>query len=187
MTAPFPRTLLLLVLLLACQDAMTHPRTDIVALRMTVTLDSISPQADHGHRKVGDVDELHVVFDAAAIDKRTKRVKLLNLQHWTQGEYQPATPDSVAMPVSDAWLDMASEPYRLHYRAAVTHGTPIVIEVDEDSRRLTIRPQGRPLEVEIGGPYVIESKLLRSAAITHAGTPSSESAKHNAASSHAVD
>ena len=167
-----------LVWLLAGQDAMTNPNADIVALHMTVTLDTVgTAQAAGGRRKLGDIDELHLVFNAAVIDKQTKRVKLLNVQHLTLGEYQPVTPDPVAMPVTDAWLDMATVPYRLHFRAAVNHAARILIVANESSRRLTIHPQDRPLDVEISGPYVIESKWLRSAAITRAGTPAPTTAK----------
>jgi hypothetical protein len=56
-----------------------------------------------------------------------------------------------------AWLDLSSAPYRLHYRAQVTHGKPMLIEIDENTRRLTIRDQHPPGAVLISGPYGFDS------------------------------
>ncbi len=110
-------------------------------LNMTVTLDEAAPGQPG---KVGGVDHLRIVYDANAADPKTKRVKLLNLQHFNGGEYSPPAPDPALMPTDDAWLDTSSLPYRLHYRASVVHGQPIIIEFDENSLRLTIRPQQNP-------------------------------------------
>jgi hypothetical protein len=126
----------------------------IAMLSMTVTLDSAAPGQPG---KIGDVDRLRIVYDANAIDPKTKRVKLLNLQHFTGGQYVPPSPDPAVMPTDDAWLETGSIPYRLHYKASVVHGQPIIIEFDENSRRLTIRAQNDPAAVLESGPYRIDS------------------------------
>jgi hypothetical protein len=69
----------------------------------------------------------------------------------------PPHPDALVMPTNDAWLDLSSAPYRLHYRAQVTHGKPILIEIDENTRRLTIRDQHPSGAVLISGPYGFDS------------------------------
>ncbi|HXA36922.1 MAG TPA: hypothetical protein VNW26_11350 [Steroidobacteraceae bacterium] len=135
------------------RDAAIHP----VALAMTVTLDQVTTDLDKaGERTVGQVDQLRIVYDANAVDPKTKHVKLLNFQHLIDGRYAPPKPDPVMMPLTDAWLDMSALPYRLHFKAAVTHGTPILIDVDETTRRLAIHPQEHPDEILIAGPYVID-------------------------------
>jgi hypothetical protein len=134
-------------------NAAVHP----VALQMTVTLDQVTPDLDKvGERTVGQVDQLRIVYDANEVDPKTKRVKLLNFQHLIDGRYAPPKPDPVMMPMSDAWLDLSTLPYRMHLKAAVIHGTPIIIEVDENTRRLAIRPQEHTDEILIAGPYVID-------------------------------
>lgn len=140
-------------LFVRARDAPVHP----VALAMTVTLDQVTTDLDKaGERTVGQVDQLRIVYDANAVDPRTKHVKLLNFQHLIDGRYAPPKPDPVMMPLTDAWLDMSALPYRLHFKAAVTHGTPILIDVDEMTRRLAIHPQAHPDEILIAGPYVID-------------------------------
>ncbi len=69
----------------------------------------------------------------------------------------PARPDPVMMPVGDSWLDLGTKPYRLHFKASVVHGDPILIDVDETARRLTIHPQNDPTAVVISGAYWIDS------------------------------
>lgn len=126
----------------------------VTMLNMTVTLDDAAAGQPG---KIGDVDRLRIVYDANAVDPQTKRVKLLNLQHFTGGQYIPPAPDSAVMPIDDAWLDTGSLPYRLHYKASVVHGQPIIIEFDENSHRLTIRPRSDPTAVLESGPYRIDS------------------------------
>jgi hypothetical protein len=122
-------------------------------LNLYVTLDQV---AEGERSKIGDVDRMRIIYDANAIDPATRRVRLINLQHFIGGAFNPPHPDPVMMPMSDAWLDLSSTPYRLHYRAAVTHGKPIVIEFDETARRLSIRSQQPSAQVLISGPYRID-------------------------------
>jgi hypothetical protein len=129
----------------------------LVGLRMTVTLDQVNIEhAELSHRRVGQVDELRIVYDADSIDPSTHRVKLINFQHLVDGEYMPSEPDPVAMPVADAWLDLGKQPYRLHLRAVTTRAEPIVIEADELTQRLTIRSEQNLAEVLLSGPYRID-------------------------------
>jgi hypothetical protein len=72
--------------------------------------------------------------------------------------------------MSDAWLDLGRRPYRMHLRAAVVHGSPILIEVDEASGRLTIRPQDQPQAVLISGPYAIDPTPITGRRANNAGT-----------------
>lgn len=132
----------------------------ITTLNMTVTLDAVAAGQPG---KIGDIDRLRIVYDANAVDPHTKRVKLLNLQHFIGGRYNPPAPDPAVMPTADAWLDTGSVPYRLHYRAAVMHGRPILIEFDENTRRLTIRPQEDPSATLESGPYHIDAEPVQQA------------------------
>jgi hypothetical protein len=137
-------------------------------LDLYVTLDQVAA----GERsRVGDVDHMRVVYDASAIDPVTRRVTPINLQHFIGGAFQPPHPDPAMMPMNDAWLDLGSTPYRLHYRAAVTHGKPIVIEIDERARRLSIRSQQSPAQVLISGPYRIDPTPVTGAEAIAAATP----------------
>jgi hypothetical protein len=130
----------------------------VTMLNMVVTLDEAAPGQPG---KVGDVDRLRIVYDANAVDSKTKRVKLLNLQHFTGGRYIPPAPDPAVMPTDDAWLDVGAIPYRLHYKASVVHGQPIIIEFDESTRRLTIRPQNDPTAILESGLYRIDPEAVR--------------------------
>ena len=125
----------------------------ITMLNMTVTLDEVAPGQPS---KVGDVDKLRIVYDANAVDPKTRRVKLLNMQHFTGGRYSPPVPNPAMMPMDDSWLEVSSVPFRLHYRARVVHGQPIIIDVDENTRRLTIHPQNNAEATWISGPYAID-------------------------------
>jgi hypothetical protein len=122
-------------------------------LNLYVTLDQV---AEGERSKIGDVDHMRVIYDANAIDPVTRRVRLINLQHFIAGVFNPPHPDPAVMPMNDAWLELGSTPYRLHYRAAVTHGKPIVIEFDESAGRLSIRSQQPPGQILISGPYRID-------------------------------
>jgi hypothetical protein len=130
--------------------AILKPPPAYVLLNMYVILDQVAAGETS---QLGDVDRMRVVYDANAIDPGTRRVAIINLQHYIGGAFNPPHPDASMMPTDDAWLDLSSAPYRLHYRAAVTHGKPILIEIDDKSRRLSIRPQQQPDQVLIGGAY----------------------------------
>jgi hypothetical protein len=140
----------------------------VTMLNMTVTLDQVAPGQPG---KTGDVDHLRVVYDANAVDPVTKRVRLLNLQHYTGGRYMPPAPDPVSMPTENSWLDLAAAPYRLHYRASVVHGRPIVIDFDERLHRLTIHPQDDPAATLISGPYAIDPTGIVGPEAIAAGSP----------------
>jgi hypothetical protein len=120
--------------------------------------------------KVGDVDHVRIVYDRHAVDPTSHRVKLINFQHLIGGAYRPEHPDPVFMPMNDAWLDLSKEPYRLHFHAAVTHGMPILIDVDARTRRLTIHPQSHPHEVLLSGRYQIDPRPITGAAAQAAAT-----------------
>ena len=75
------------------------------------------------------------------------------------------------MPMDDAWLDLSELPYRIHFMAAVTHGAPILIEFDDKTRRLSIRSQGRPADVRLAGPYVINPVQIHNRTIAAAALP----------------
>jgi hypothetical protein len=140
-----------LLFAMARSDAAAAPAYTL--LNLYVTLDQV---AEGERSKIGDVDRMRIIYDANAIDPATRHVRLINLQHFVGGAFNPPHPDPVMMPMTDAWLDLSSTPYRLHYRAAVTHGKPIVIEFDEIAQRLSIRSQQPPAEVLISGPYRID-------------------------------
>jgi hypothetical protein len=139
----------------ACR-ATQQPAAHLVALTMYVRLDQVANQPGAPHGKVGDIDRIRLTYDANAVDPLSRRVTLVNFQHWTPGGYMPPQPDPVMMPVNDSWLDLSQIPYRLHFKAAVVHGEPIVIDVDENSRRLTIHPQDAPALVILSGAYWID-------------------------------
>jgi hypothetical protein len=161
--------------LLAFAAIADAPPQRIVMVNMAVTLDYVSAERSKlAPTKVGDIDRMRIIYDADAVDPITHRVRLLNLQHFIGGHYSPPAPDAVSMPLDDAWLDVGAAPFRLHYRAAVVHGDPIIIEIDEASRRLTIHPQQHPSEVVISGRYAIDSTPITGAEAIAAGT----SAKH---------
>jgi hypothetical protein len=147
---------MVLLLLAVSGTATAQPKRHLVALTMYVTLDRVpGPGTEHG--RVGDVDRIRLTYDAGAVDPATQRVPLVNFQHWQNGHWMPADPDPVEMPVADSWLDLGKKPYRLHFKASVVHGDPIIIDVDEATRRLTIHPQSDPTAVVISGPYWIDS------------------------------
>lgn len=153
------RRILLCGMLLAAIDvrAAQHQAAHIVALTMWVTLDRVAAGPGGARNgKVGDVDRIRLTYDADAVDPTTQRVKLLNFQHLMNGKYMPPRPDPLLMPVTDSWLDISQVPFRLHFKAAVVHGEPIVIDADENTRRLTIYRQGEPSAILRSGPYRIE-------------------------------
>jgi len=166
---PAGRPLIIALLSSGAVSCGAHaPPSAITMLNMTVTLDQVAPGQPG---KVGDVDRLRVVYDAGAADPKTRRVRLLNLQHFTGGRYSPPAPDPAVMPMDDSCLDMSAIPYRLHYRASVVHGRPIIIDVDENTRRLTIHPQADPQATLISGPYAIDPAAIVGPYAVAAGSP----------------
>lgn len=139
-----------------------------VALAMDVAIDqAVAGEPD----TVGSHDTIHLVFDASEIDEHTHRVPLKNMQHFMKGKYLPAHADPVFMPVTDAWLDLSKEPFALHFHALVVHGKPIIIEADEHTHRLAIRPQDHPEAALIAGPYTIDPRPITSPEVTAAAMP----------------
>jgi hypothetical protein len=132
----------------------------ITMLDMTGTPDLASAGA---LGNIGDIDQLRLRFDTNSVDPATRRVALLNMQHFMNGTWSPATHDDVVMPMSDAWLDLSSQPYRFHYKAAVVHGDPIIIDVDPSSGRLSIHPQqDRSSAIESGRHVIDLAPIYRS-------------------------
>jgi hypothetical protein len=155
--------------MLALAPCVARGAPAYVILNMYVTIDQVAP-GESSHP--GDVDRLRVVYDANAVDPITRHVPLTNLQHFIGGVFIPPHPDPVVMPMNDAWLDLSAVPYRLHYRAAVTHGKPIFIEVDEATQRLSIHPQDHPEQTLIAGTYGFDpTPVIGPEAIAAATTP----------------
>lgn len=167
---------LLAILEFGCNAQAAVAEPAITMLNLTVTLDEVAPGQPG---KIGGIDRLRIVYDANAVDPKTLRVKLLNLQHFTDGRYSPPSPDPVAMPMDDSWLETKTIPYRLHYRASVVHGRPITIEFDENTRRLTIRPQGDPTTVLESGLYTIDPTRITGPQAIAAGSPALGSSPSN--------
>lgn len=144
----------LAVALPAAGDAASRP----VSLAMYVRLDQVGADMQAtGHGRVGDVDRIRLTYDADAVDPVTRHVRLSGFQHLMAGKGKPPQPESAAVPVDDAWLDLSHAPYRLHFKASVVHGESIVIEVDELTRRLTIHRPNDATAVLLSGPYWIDS------------------------------
>jgi hypothetical protein len=140
-----------------CRTMGHEAASHLVALTMYVALDRVAEGPDgSSHGKVGDIDRIRLTYDADAVDPVSRRVTLTNFQHWINGHYLPPHPDPVMMPVSDSWLDLRQTPYRLHFQASVVHGEPIVIDVSESTRRLTIYRRGEPATVLLSGAYWID-------------------------------
>ena len=170
--APISLLAMLLLTLIGPPARAQHAPHRFVALAMSVTLDTVGPpDGSSPARHVGEIDHLRLVFDADAISPVTKRVPILNLQHLTPAGFDPPRPDPVRMPVTDAWLDLSEVPYRVHFKAAVTHGAPIVIEFDDRTRRLSIRSQGQPGDVRLAGPYWIDPALITDSSLADAAVP----------------
>jgi hypothetical protein len=110
--------------------------------------------------KVGDHDKVRIVYDYSELDLNTQRVRLKNLQHFIMGKWQPEHPDPAFMPMNDAWIDLHAQPYAVHYRAKVTHGKPVSIELDEHTRRLSIRSQADPKLILLSGLYHVEPRPI---------------------------
>jgi hypothetical protein len=143
----------------------------ITALNMAVHIDQVSSDpARAAGMQVGDTDKVRIVYDANTVDPKTHRVALLNFQHFINGKYLPGSPNRVMMPVTDGWLDLGSQPYTVHFKAAVVHGVPIVIDADENTHRLSIRGQGGNA-VYLSGAYEIDPAPITGPEADAAGTP----------------
>jgi len=147
------------LILLACLGA-AQAEPVYVMHEVQIRLDQVSAAAA-GPSEVGGVDHVRIVYDRNTIDPKTHRVRLINFQHFIGGTYRPEHPDSVFMPMNDAWLDLSRQPYRLHFHAAVTHGMPIIIDCDARTRRLTIHPQNDPHAILLSGRYHVDSKPIQ--------------------------
>ena len=135
-------------------------------LNMKVTLDEVAP----GERsKVGDIDRIRLIYDANAVDPTTKRVRLANMQHFIGGKWLPAAADPVMMPTADSWIDMSGSPYRLHFKAFVVHGKPIIIDASEGTQILAIHPQNDPSVNLQSGRYEIDPTPITGTEATAAG------------------
>jgi hypothetical protein len=126
---------------------------------VSMVLDQVAPSQAKNF-KVGGIDRLRVVYDASLIDPKSRRVHLLNMQHFIGGHYNPERADPVVMPMNDAWLELRGRPYRLHYHAAVTHGAPVIIHADEHTQRLSVVSQDESKEVMISGKYTVDPAPL---------------------------
>jgi len=145
---------------------MVETAAVMTMLSMKVTLDEV---ASGQRSKVGDIDQVRLVYDANAMDPDTKRVKLANMQHFIGGKWFPAAPDPIMMPTGDSWLDTSTLPYRLHFRASVVHGQPIIIDADEKARTLAIHPQSDPASILESGHYEIDPTPITGPDATAAG------------------
>jgi hypothetical protein len=136
------------------------------------------PYRYHYSSALTDKDGSGTLVDFDAVDPETQRVKLTNFQHFIRGKFLPEHPDATMMPMSDAWMDLSRQPYRMHFHAAVTHGIPVVIDVSEDTGRLTIRAQGRPDAPALqSGSYMIDPRPITGHEAKSAATPANADAK----------
>jgi hypothetical protein len=110
------------------------------------------------------------------MDPNTKRVKLANMQHFISGKWFPAEVDPVMMPTGDSWLDTSALPYRLHFKAYVVHGQPIIIDADEHTRILSIHPQQDPASNLEFGHYEIDPTPITGVEAEAAGSAVAASA-----------
>jgi hypothetical protein len=148
----------------------TPAKSTIVMLNVDGVIEYVDP--DQKGYVVGGHDKVRIVYDEAAVDPKTHIVKLLNMQHFVRDHYSPARPNPTQMPMDDAWLDLSSLPYRFHYRASVVHGQPIIIEVDEKARTLSIKSATRPGNpVLLREKYTIDPTPIRGQEAIEAGTP----------------
>jgi hypothetical protein len=135
---------------MACVEAQAR----IVALDVEIVLDQASPEEKMIH--VGQHHEARVFYDDTKIDPVTHRVALLHEQHTPA--FIPKHLNPAQMPMSNAWLDLSSVPYRYHYAAAPTIAIPFpyFILFDENTMRMTIRKQSDG-SVLLAGPYTVKT------------------------------
>ena len=128
-------------------------KSHIVALDVDIVLDQVSAEEKMMH--VGQHHEARVFYDETKIDPLTHRVALLHEQHTPA--LIPRHLDPAQMPISNAWLDLSSEPYRYHFAAAPTTAIPFVyfILFDEHTMRMTIRKQSDG-SLLLSGPYTVK-------------------------------
>jgi hypothetical protein len=149
---------------------LTAPPPKFTMYNVEIHLDQVG-NGGSGTLKIGDIDKVRVIYDASLVDPRTHRAHLVNFQHYVRDSYLPAHVDSVAMPVRDAWIDLSRQPYRVHLHAAVTHGMPILIDADENTGRLSVRPQADPSQVLLAGPYSVDSTPISGPEVDAAASP----------------
>jgi len=70
----------------------------------------------------GSHDRLRIVYDAAKVSVATGVVRILGLQHWTDGHWSPPA----SQPTSEQSL-LNTRDRTVDFQRAVTHGTPILI------------------------------------------------------------
>lgn len=109
----------------------------IIALDIEITMDKVSPQ----RQNMGGVHKARVFYDDTKIDAATKRVPVIHEQHTPMMIPKHLNPGQ--MPMSNAWLDLSSQPYKYHFAAAPTTGfpDPYFILFDEKTMRMTIYDQ----------------------------------------------
>jgi len=94
-----------LALLAACP--MTNAA--IVVLDLDLPLDYVAPgRAD---MKIGEHHLARVFYDDSCINPKTHVVRVIHMEHW-MGKWVPEKVGDSTMPMSDAWLDLGSKPYR---------------------------------------------------------------------------
>jgi hypothetical protein len=157
-------------LLEASAQAPAPATSTIVALNVAGIINYVGPTQE-GFR-VGGHEKLRIVYDEAEIDPKTHHVKLLNMQHFINGHYEPAHPDARFMPMNDAWIDLSSQPYRYHYVASVFHGRAIIIIADENTRMISIRAADQVNKpVLMRERYTVDPTPIRGKEAIEAGTP----------------
>jgi hypothetical protein len=152
-------------LLLAALAFATPAPAKNVARTVDITIEGAAPGEP---AKAGDHNQMRVVYDDAAVDPHTRRARLLNVQHPVDGGFAPAVPDPSDMPVDDAWIDLSAKAPRVHFRAVVTHGKPIVITLDESTRRFELRPADAAQPPLLSGSYVVALRSTSGADIDRA-------------------
>jgi hypothetical protein len=126
----------------------------IVALDIDIVLDKVSPE-EKG-MAVGAHHNCRIFYDDSTIDPATHRVRVLHEQHTPM--LIPKHLDPLQEPMSNAWLDLSSKPYRYHYAASPGGGNwpfPYAIVFDETTLRMTIRKQSDG-SLLLSGPYSID-------------------------------
>ncbi len=130
----------------------------IVALDIDIVLDQVSPE--EAGMKVGMHHKARIYYDDTAIDPATHRVRVLHQQHTPM--LIPKHLDPAAEPMSNAWLDLSTKPYRYHYAASPVGGNwpfPYAILFDEQAMRMTIRKQADG-SLLLSGPYTIDPRPI---------------------------
>jgi hypothetical protein len=137
-----------LATILLCAPA----RSKIIALDIDIVIDKASP--DEKGIKAGDHHEARVFYDDTKIDPKTHRAVVIHEQHTPA--LIPKHLNPAQMPMSNAWLDLNSQPYRYHFAAAPTLAFPFPYFVifDENTMRMTIYRQSDG-SLLLAGPYTV--------------------------------